>query len=225
MKKRNIFLTFLDGIYLKNPVLSLFLGLTLAVICTTSFQTALYVSAIVLVDMVIVELFVSIFHKQLGKALSYVLAAILSASIACIAFMVLSAYYPLVIIEGVGEYGNVIIASFIPFVATTSAVLVKGENASELDAGHAIADSLGSGIGFALALSIIGIIREILGTGELVFTYNEYIQFYVHIMDFTLPFVLQPIGGLLFAGLVCGFHASICRAFEGRKAKLVGGIE
>ena len=38
MKKRNVFLTFLDGIYLKNPVFSLFLGLTLAILVTTNVQ-------------------------------------------------------------------------------------------------------------------------------------------------------------------------------------------
>ena len=216
-KKRNLFLTFFDGIYLKNPVLSLFLGLTLAILVTTNVQASLYLGAIVLVTMVVVEVFCSLFRKVLGKILSYCLAAILSAAISCIAVMVLSAYYPIVAIPGVGGFANVLIVSFIPFVSTTSAVLVKGQQATEQGFGHALFDGLGSGIGFVLALCLIAVFRELLGTGELVFTLDADRQLFVHAMDFTLPFFLTPFGGFLMTGLVSGFHASICRAFENRK--------
>lgn len=225
MKKRNLFLTFLDGIYLKNPILSLFLGLTLAVLVTTNVQASVYLGAIVLVVLVVVELFCSLFRKFLGKILSYVLAAILSASLSCIAVMLLSAYYPIVAIEGVGGFANVLIVSLIPFVSTTSAVLVKGEKATELGFGHALFDALGSGIGFILALALIAFFRELLGTGELVWTLDAERQLFVHVMDFTLPFILNPFGGFVMTGLVAGFHASICRAFEGRKKKGMPAME
>ena len=122
MKKRNVLLTFFDGIYLKNPVFSLFLGLTLAVICTTSFQSSLYIAGIVLVDMLVVELFIAIFRKHLGKLSSYVIAALLSATISVLATMLLESWYAFIVIEGLSVWTNCIIASFIPFIATTSAV-------------------------------------------------------------------------------------------------------
>lgn len=227
MKKRNVFLTFLDGIYLKNPVFSLFLGLTLAVLCTTSFQTALYVSAIVFADMLVVEFVVSLFHKGLGKVSAYVVSALLSAAVAVVCNMVLAAYYPLVIIEGLSPYTNAIIASFIPFVATTSAVLCKGQEAFERSVPQAIADALGSGIGFALALCLIAFFREFIGTAKIQFTISEDSMKAIKITnwDWTLPAILTPFGGFLLTGFFSGIHASICKTFEGRKEKLVGGIE
>ena len=227
MKKRNVLLTFFDGIYLKNPVFSLFLGLTLAVICTTSFQSSLYIAGIVLVDMLVVELFIAIFRKHLGKLSSYVIAALLSATISVLATMLLESWYAFIVIDGLSVWTNCIIASFIPFIATTSAVLIKGEQASELDIPHAIADALGSGIGFGIALGIIAFCREWIGTASIQFTIDEESQYLLHsdAWTWTLPVILNPFGGFLLTGFFSGIHACICHSITDRKQKLVGGIE
>ena len=234
MKKRNVFLTFLDGIYLKNPVFSLFLGLTLAVLCTTSLQVSLYISAIVLVDMLVVEIFVSLFHKHLGKLAGYVCAALLSAAISVLGTLLLAAYYPVTIIDGLTPFSSAVIASFIPFVTTTSAVLIKGQEATERSLPQAIADALGSGIGFAFALALISVFREFIGTAQLQFvigglgegnTTVSLVVCKIKNWTWTMPAILNPFGGFLITGFFAGIHASICHAISDRKEKLVGGLE
>lgn len=235
MKKRNVFLTFLDGIYLKNPVFSLFLGLTLAVLCTTTLQNAAFISAIVLVDMLIVEIFISLFHKRLGKLAGYVIAALLSAAVSVISSMVLAAYYPIVVLPGFTTVTTVLINSLIPFVTTTSAVLIKGEEATERNVLHAFADALGSGIGFALALGLIALFREFIGTAQLQFVYQDFsapegmavvtLTYSIKEWTWTLPAILNPFGGFLLTGFFSGIHACICHAVTDRKEKIVGGLE
>ncbi len=212
--KRSCGRIFLDGLYYKNPVLSLFLGLTLAVLCTTTLESALFISVIVLIDLVIVETFLSAVRKWMGKLSSYLLALNLSAHI-CTALAFLIAWlFPYAIIESVAPYESILINALVPFIATSSVILCKGREANHLRVGQALCDSLGSGIGFMWALLLIALIREILGTGELCFTISMTEQIYVHLFDTGFDLMVQPVGGLFLTGFISGIHLGFVRRHD-----------
>ena len=217
-EKRSLGRIFLDGIYLDNPVLSLFLGLTLAVLCTTTLEQGLFIAAIVLVDLVIVETVLAALRRWLGKYSSYVLALLMSACISVALAFVVAWLCPYVIIESIAPYDNVLINSLVPFIASSSLILCKGKDANGLTAGQAFFDSLGSGIGFLLAMALIGVVREILGTGEITFTFSMTSRFVIHITDRTFPIFLEPFGGLFMTGFFSGIHLGIVRRIKNRSA-------
>lgn len=203
------FKIFIDGLYVKNPVLSLFLGLTIAVLGTTCLSNAIAVSVIVLVTLVITEVATSLLRNKVDYFISCIIAVLISAMMSTLATFLLAAFYPSIGLESYSDYSNTLVTGVIPFVAVSSIYLCKGKEALELKPNEALADSFGSGLGFLFALCIIAFFREILATGELSFSFPDGTQLYVHLFDFTMPIFAQPFGGLLFTGLVSGFHGCV----------------
>ena len=85
---------------------------------------------------------------------------------------------------------------FIPLIVVNCIVLGRAEAfAAKNSVGLSALDGIGMGVGFTLALTIIGAIRELLGTGCL-FGYNLYSDYYG-----MLIFVLAP-GAFICLGYV-----------------------
>ncbi len=175
---------------------------------------------IVLVDLVIVETVLAALRRCLGKYSSYVLALILSACISTALAFVVAYLCPYVIIESIAPFDNILINSLVPFISTSSIILCKGKEANHLKVGQALCDSLGSGIGFLLALCIIGLVREILGTGELTFTFSMDSRFVIDFTDtYYFPILLEPFGGLMITGIFSGIHLAIVKRHNNRVAR------
>ena len=72
-------------------------------------------------------------------------------------------------------------------------------------------DALGSGLGFTMAISVIALIREVLGTGAL--SIGVYLPlgtaYYLHLFpsEFAISLFVQSAGGFLTLGLVLAFLA------------------
>ncbi|MDY2895665.1 MAG: Rnf-Nqr domain containing protein, partial [Candidatus Enterosoma sp.] len=73
--KKGFLRSFVDGLFFNNPVLSLFLGLTIAVIATARVQAALAIGAIVVLVLLITNLILSLLRKNLSKVTAAVVAA------------------------------------------------------------------------------------------------------------------------------------------------------
>lgn len=200
---------FIDGLYVKNPVLSLFLGLTLAVLATTCLSNAVVISLIVLVSLVITEFVISLLRNKIDHFVSCLIAILICAFTSTLVSFLLAAFYPSIGLETYSDYSNTLVTGVVPFAAVSSIYLFKGKEALTLKPGEALADSIGSGLGFLFALCLIAFFREILATGELAFSFPDGTQGYVHLFDFTIPFLAQPFGGLLFTGLFSGFHGCV----------------
>ncbi|MDY6064417.1 MAG: Rnf-Nqr domain containing protein, partial [Candidatus Enterosoma sp.] len=91
--KKGFLRSFVDGLFFNNPVLSLFLGLTLAVIATARVQVALAIGAIVVLVLLITNLILSLLRKDLSKVTAAVVAAIISAGLSTIAMILVGKFF------------------------------------------------------------------------------------------------------------------------------------
>ena len=212
---------FVEGLYLKNPVFGLFIGLTLVVLGTTTLFNAVVIGVITSISLIITETIVSLFRKHLDYFVSCLVAALIAAMVTTICSFLLSAFYPTIGLEGYSEFTNTLLTSFLPFASCSFIYLFKAKQALQLKVDEAIVDSIASSLGFILALALIAVVREILATGEIVFTFTNNVQGYVHLWDFTLPIFGEPFGGLLFTGLFSGLHQCIVNRYEETRHRLV----
>ncbi|MFA6624835.1 MAG: Rnf-Nqr domain containing protein [Bacilli bacterium] len=222
--KKSFGQSFLTGLFFKNPAFSLYLGLAVAVLGTTMLENAFVIGILVLVNLVICNVLVSLLRKNLSKAEALVLTAILSAGLVTFEMILLKAFFP-AIADSEALYKNTLVITFIPFLATSSLVLAKSEQALSNDPLTSLADSLGSGIGYLLALLLIALFREVLATGEISFTTGENVQLVIHLFDIKMSAFGKAFGGFFFLGIFAGLHNLILTKVEVCKTKALSKKE
>ena len=146
-----------SGICFENPVFRLMLGLcpTLAVTVTAEngFGIGLAATFVLLGSNSIVSLIKNFIPDQV-RIPCYILVI---ATFVTIAKLVLQAYVPLLYAK---------LGLFVDIMVVNCIILGRAEAfASKNTLKLAVADALGMGLGFTLAATVIGSIREILGTG------------------------------------------------------------
>lgn len=181
------------GIITSNPIFVLALGLCPALATTTSLENALGLSAAVTFVLLASNTIISLIRKLIPDTVRIPTFIIIIATFVTIANMVFQAYVP-ALHNALGIY--------LPLIVAYCIVLGRAEAfASKNTVIHSIADALGIGIGFTLALVLISSIREILGTGGISIFGNDL---------FTIPglgtspiyiFIL-PAGAFLIVGLL-----------------------
>jgi membrane protein len=207
--------SFMDGFILKNPVLVLSLGLTLAILLTNSFENSLILAVVVGADLLITQIIISIFRKLLNKTGAITLATLISAGIASLLYLVVDKGVPFFSENFVDAYSKITLA-VVPFIATTSAVVVKAQETIDRPFDDTLGDTLGSILGFALGLCLIALIRESLATGGLVFHFNYEEPLVVKFWQsgFKLPMFDGVFGGFLVTGVVSGLYGTVAHAIS-----------
>jgi len=191
---------FTKGIIISNPVFILALGLCPTLAMSNKLENALGMSAAVLFVLLCSNIVVSAIRKYVPNIMRIPVFIIVIATFVTIVNLVFQAYLPS-LHESLGIY--------LPLVVVNCIILGRAEAfASKNPITASIADALGIGIGFALAITIIALIRETLGTGSLTLGDNTL---------FTLPVLGEhPItilslsaGAFLVIGLLLAFFRRI----------------
>lgn len=193
---------FMKGIYAENPIFRLALGIcpTLAVTssATNGLGMGLAATFVLVCSNVIIALLMWVFRisldedafKKLQKIRIPIFIVII-ATFVTITEMVMNAYLPS-LADSLGM--------FIPLIVVNCIILGRAEAfASKNSVIPAFVDGLGMGLGFAWALTFIGIIRELLGTGK-VFD----ITIIGGSFEPILIMILAP-GAFISLGLILGF--------------------
>jgi electron transport complex protein RnfE len=166
----SLFAEFIKGIYKENPVFRLVLGLCPTLAVSTSIANAIGMGAaatfVLVCSNTIISLLILLFSKILSKegqkSIDKIRIPIFIVIIACfviIVEMVMSAYFPM-LSESLGI--------FIPLIVVNCIILGRAEGfASKNSVLPSIADGIGMGIGFTLALCSIAVVREFLGSGNI----------------------------------------------------------
>ena len=209
--KKGFLRSFVDGLFFNNPVLSLFLGLTLAVIATARVQAALAIGAIVVLVLLITNLILSLLRKNLSKVTAAVVAAIISAGLSTIAMILVGKFFGFLTQAEPTKY-SIALLPIIPFVAVTSLVVQKSEDILSRDFTDTLGDTLGSALGFFLVLVLISLIREVLASGAITFVKADATVAQLALWDvskFKIGLMGNTFGGLLLVGLFSGLHLAI----------------
>lgn len=192
---------FFKGIFRMNPTFIIVLGLCPTLAITTSIDNAIGMGLITMFVLVFSEILISLMRKLISSEIRIPSYIVIFAAFVTVAELFMKAYTPL-LHKSLGIY--------IPLVVVNCIIYARCEAfAAKNNIFRSILDALGIGIGFTLALSLLGGIRQLLGSGQLSFfghTFLNVNSFYSPMM----LFLLAP-GALLTMGLLLAFfsHMSI----------------
>ena len=150
---------FLKGIIKDNPVFVMLLGMCPTLGVTSSAFNGLGMGIATLFVLLMSNIVVSLVKSQIPSKVRIPAFIVIIASFVTIVEMVLEAFIPF-LYEQLGI--------FIPLIVVNCLILGRAEAyASKKDLVSSIIDALGMGIGFTIALTLLGAVREILGSGSL----------------------------------------------------------
>lgn len=197
----------LNGIFGENPVFRLALSLCPAVAVTTTVMNGLLLGVAVLLVQVLSSLTVTLTRRWIHPRVRIPIYTIIIAVWVSIIDMLLAAFTPALYAQ-VGLYVKLIVA----FAIIISRLEVF---ASRQPLTPSFFDGLGMGLGFLLALVVIGAMRELLGNGSL-----AGIQL---APGKPLLFFALPAGGFFSIALLMALFNRIERQVTGGRPKTTGG--
>ncbi|MBG7629294.1 MAG: electron transport complex subunit E [Bacteroidetes bacterium] len=150
---------FLKGIVKDNPVFVMLLGMCPTLGVTSSAFNGLGMGVATMFVLLMSNIVVSLVKSQIPSKVRIPAFIIIIASFVTIVEMVLEAFVPF-LYEQLGI--------FIPLIVVNCLILGRAEAfASKNNIVSSIVDALGMGLGFVIALTVLGATREILGSGSL----------------------------------------------------------
>jgi len=151
----NYFYEFKKGVWLKNPILVLNLGLCPTLAITTSVSNAFWMSIATIFVLVSSNILVSLVKDYVPAHIRIPIFITIMATFGTFVELGLNAFQP-GIYKALGIY--------IPLIAVNCIILGRAEEFASKNGVIASAlDGLGFGVGFGLTLLVLGSIREILG--------------------------------------------------------------
>ncbi|MBC2837886.1 electron transport complex subunit RsxE [Robiginitalea sp. SC105] len=151
--------TFLRGIIRENPVFVMLLGMCPTLGVTSSAFNGLGMGVATLFVLLMSNTVVSLVKSQIPAKVRIPAFIVIIAAFVTVVEMILEAYIPL-LYEQLGI--------FIPLIVVNCLILGRAEAfASKHSVASSAVDALGMGLGFTMALTVLGGTREILGSGSL----------------------------------------------------------
>ena len=169
---------FLNGLIKENPIFVLILGMCPTLATTTSAINGMSMGLATLFVLFGSNVAVSLVKNFIPDKVRIPAYVVVIATFVSVAEMLIHAYFP-VIYDSLGI--------FIPLIVVNCIVLGRAEAfAAKNTVFRSALDGLGMGLGFTFALTLLGSLRELLGTGK-VFGYVLFPEHYG-----ALIFVLAP---------------------------------
>ena len=188
---------FTKGIYLENPVFRLALGLCPTLAVTTAAINAIGMGAAATFVLVGSNILVSLLKNVIPNKVRIPAYIVIIATFVTIVELVMHGFAP-ALYKALGI--------FIPLIVVNCIILGRAEAfANKNGIGASILDALGMGIGFTLALLILGSIRELIGNGTI---FGKVIMGTSY--EPALIFILPP-GAFITLGLLLGFFNKLER--------------
>ena len=148
-----------NGLIKENPTFVLMLGMCPTLAVTTSAMNALGMGLSTTVVLIFSNLLISLFRKAIPNGVRMPAYIVIVASLVTIVEFIMKAYTP-ALAKQLGVY--------IPLIVVNCIILGRAESyASKNPPVLSILDGVGMGLGFTFGLTCIGIVREILGAGQL----------------------------------------------------------
>ncbi len=174
----NNFKVLMNGIVKENPTFVLLLGMCPTLGTTSSAINGMGMGLATMFVLVCSNVVISLIKNLIPDMVRIPAFVIVIASFVTLLQMVMQAYVPAL-------YAT--LGLFIPLIVVNCILLGRAESfAAKNNAIASFFDGLGMGLGFTLALTILGSVRELLGTGK-VFDVTIYPEQYG-----MLTFVLAP---------------------------------
>ena len=156
-KKQNFLSVFLNGLIFENPIFALMLGMCPTLGITTAGSNGIGMGLATTAVLVCSNLFISLLRKFIPEKVRIPSFIVIIASFVTIIDLVMKAYLP-DLSKSLGMYIPLIVVNCIIFARAESFAF---KNPPVLS----IADGLGMGLGFTFAITLLSVIREVIGNG------------------------------------------------------------
>ena len=149
--------TFTNGLLRENPTFVLVLGMCPTLATTTSAVNGMSMGLATMFVLVCSNVVISLLRNLIPDKVHIPAYIVVIASFVTMVQLLMQAYVP-AIYETLGL--------FIPLIVVNCIVLGRAEAfAAKNNVGLSLLDGVGMGLGFTIALTILGAVRELLGTG------------------------------------------------------------
>ena len=191
MSKNSKLQLIVDGIVKNNPTFVLVLGMCPTLGTTTSAINGMGMGLATLIVLILSHLTISAIARIIPDKVRIPCYIVVIASFVTIVQLLLQAYVP-VLYDALGI--------FLPLIVVNCIILGRAEAfANKNSVGDSALDGVGIGLGFTIALTAIGLVREILGSGS-AFGWKFFQG------DGMLAFVLAPGAFIVLAYLMVVFR-------------------
>ncbi|CCV65230.1 NADH dehydrogenase (Ubiquinone), RnfE subunit [Paracholeplasma brassicae] len=201
LKKKDIFMT---GVLKENATFKMMLGMCPALAVTSSFESAFGMGILVIIILSFSNGIISLLRKLIPSDVRIPAYIVIIATLVTALKMFVDAYAP-ALASSLGV--------FIALIAVNCIVLGRAESfASKNTVLNSIVDGLGSATGFTLSISLIGLVREVLGKGSFSFGVLLPLPFeftwQIFPSEYAWSVLVSPPGAFLVIGiLLAGFTA------------------
>ncbi len=159
LKKTESFKTFMNGVWRDHPIFSMILGVCSSLAVSNRVENALAMGAGVSFVLVATGLIISLLRKLIPRRVRMITYMIAIASFVIIVDRFLKAYFP-TISESIGPYVGLIITNCI-LMGRAEAFYIQNK------LGQSLIDAIANGIGYTLTLTLMAVVRELLGFGTI----------------------------------------------------------
>jgi len=148
----------LNGLLNENPVFVLLLGMCPTLAITTSAMNGLSMGLATFFVLFGSNVVISILKNKLPDNVRITGYIVIIATFVTVAEMLIHAYFPTVFVS---------LGIFIPLIVVNCLIMGRAQAvASKNTVFRSALDAIGMGLGFTFALTLLGAIRELLGTGK-----------------------------------------------------------
>jgi len=188
---------FINGLWNENPIFRMVIGICSSLAVTTAAQNGVAMGLALTFVLTCSSVLVSLLRSIIPDKVRIPCYIIVIATFTTVVDLTMKAYFPSL---------YEVLGIFIPLIVVNCIVLARAEAfASKVGPIRAVADALGMGLGYAWAITLISIIREIFGSGTL---------FGVKVLGESFTqwvIMLLPPGAFLVMGILVGVMNMIAR--------------
>lgn len=200
--------SFVNGIWKQNPLFVTILGMCPALAVTTSFESSFGMGILFTFVLTCSNIIISALRKVIPDEARTPCYIVIIAAFVTLVKMFTEAFLP-ELYSSLGVFLSLLVVNCI--------VLGRAEAfANKNSVLDSTLDGLGNGLGYTIAISMVGLVREILGTGLItigkIFTFIPYIiripvlsyfnpETQMYDFDYSMPFFSKPAGAFVVLGI------------------------
>jgi Na+-translocating ferredoxin:NAD+ oxidoreductase subunit E len=194
---------FLNGVITENPTFRLVLGTCPTMAVTTSATNGIGMGAAATFVLVGSNVVISLLRNFIPDKIRIPAFIVVICTFVTMVQMFMQAFLP-------SLYSS--LGIFLPLIVVNCIILARAEAfASKNTVLHSAADGIGMGVGFTIALTLIGSIREILGNGT-IFGASVFGPSYQPML-----LLILPAGGFIVFGLLLALFNVVSAKVAGKK--------
>jgi len=213
--------SFVTCIIKENPLFVAVLGTCPALAITKSFEAAIGMGILFTFVLVCSNVLISALRKIIPEEVETPAYIVIVATFVTVVKMLCEAFVP-ALYTSLGVFLSLLVVNCI--------VLGRAEAfANKNGVVDSLLDGLGNGIGYTLALVVISLVREILGTGMLTFgnifpflkINGEVVSLYIlkgPSWDYSIPLFAKPAGGFIVFGVIMAILAAVRNSKKDKEA-------